>query len=519
MIIRKPYAFLIKNFKKIHIFLFLLCSYILYKTVQLSSFIKEFVELGTYDAYNEPISNYITFTAYLFLIFIIASSVAILILLRKKNKPWKMYITPIVTYVNLFITFIFVSNFFAGYTGSIETTTPRAIQDIIFILTIPQYLNFLILSIRILGIDLNKFDFKSDAEFLELSESDRDEMEINIDIDKASFKRFIRRFKRNAGYYIKEHKKAITIIIAITTAFIGFESYKYIFITNKSYKEGELLNSSGYEITINDSYYSNKDYKGNVITKNSSFIILDVTIKNNAQKRKINFARFHIMNGTSNYSPTAKKYETQFQDLGTAYEEKTIEQGESFNTILIYKVDSKEKINRFVLYYQEFNDDNTNHLRKIKLKLNDLSEVKVNNTLNLYETLKFKIGKTEKEIIFDSYEIKDTVSYNKEDCKATNCTYDTVTETAKEGYQILKIDFVSNEFDGKDMIDFLSRYGTINYIDSNNKKYGIKIENGISTRQYYGKYIFVKIPTEMIEAQSVELAITVRNNKYTYKIK
>ena len=76
--------------------------------------------------------------------------------------------------------------------------------------------------------------------------------------------------------------------------------------------------------------------------------------------------------------------------------------------------------------------------------------------MNLYETLKFKIGNSEKEIIFDSYEIKDTVSYNKEDCKATNCTYDTVTETAKEGYQILKIDFVSNEFDGKDMIDFLS---------------------------------------------------------------
>ena len=73
----------------------------------------------------------------------------------------------------------------------------------------PQYFTFIVLIIRILGLDLNKFDFKSDAEFLELSEDDRDEMEINIDIDKASFKRFFARLKRNTTYYYIEHKKTI----------------------------------------------------------------------------------------------------------------------------------------------------------------------------------------------------------------------------------------------------------------------------------------------------------------------
>ena len=57
MIIRKPYAFLIKNFKKIHIFLLLLCCYIYYKNMQTRSFVSEFVQLGTYDAYNEPITR------------------------------------------------------------------------------------------------------------------------------------------------------------------------------------------------------------------------------------------------------------------------------------------------------------------------------------------------------------------------------------------------------------------------------------------------------------------------------
>ena len=60
MIIRKPYAFLIKNFKKVHIFLFALAIYIYFKTTQTYSFTREFIRLTSYDRYNEPITKYIT---------------------------------------------------------------------------------------------------------------------------------------------------------------------------------------------------------------------------------------------------------------------------------------------------------------------------------------------------------------------------------------------------------------------------------------------------------------------------
>lgn len=519
MIIRKPYAFLIKNFKKIHIFLFLLCGYILYKTTQLSSFVNEFLDLGTYDAYTEPVSRYITFLAYISLILIVASAVTILILLRKKDKPWKMYLIPIITYTGLLITFIMTSNFFATYTGAVETTGIRAIRDIIFILTIPQYVTFIILLIRILGLDLNKFDFKSDEEFLELSESDRDEMEININIDKASFKRLIRRLKRNAGYFYKEHKKMVYALISVITIIIIYQSYIFIFVTNKAYKEGDIINTNGYEIKINNSYYSNKNYKGEQISKESGFVILDVTIKNNAEKRKINFARFHVMNKTSNYSPTAKTYETLFQDLGTAYEEKTIDNNEEFRTLLIYKVKSQELVKNFVLYYQEFNDSNSSHLRKIKLNLQDMSDIKENDPLELYENLNFNIGEEEKEIIFDSYEILDQVSYNKENCNSVRCYYDSLTIAAKDGYKILKLSFASNEFNGKELLSFLSKYAIISYTNNEDKKNGIEIINSLPTEQYYGKYVYLKVPAEVFDAKSIELIITVRNNRYYYKIR
>ena len=60
MIIRKPYAFLIKHFKKIHLILLVFSAFVYYKNLQLSSFVTEFVSLGTYDSYNEPITQFVT---------------------------------------------------------------------------------------------------------------------------------------------------------------------------------------------------------------------------------------------------------------------------------------------------------------------------------------------------------------------------------------------------------------------------------------------------------------------------
>ena len=150
MIVKKPYAFLIKNFKKIHIFLFILCSYILYKASTIIPFMDDFIKTGMYDKVNGSVNQYITFIAYIFIILIIISLIAIVKLLYKKEKPWKMYIIPIVTYSILFVLFITTSSYFAAYTGSTSITTPKAIKEIFIILLAPQYITFVIFSTVIL---------------------------------------------------------------------------------------------------------------------------------------------------------------------------------------------------------------------------------------------------------------------------------------------------------------------------------------------------------------------------------
>ena len=138
MIIRKPYAFLIKNFKKIHIAAIIIWIYVFFSVSKLSSFVTEFRRLGVYDAYNEPISRIINIFSILAILLLIATSIALMLLLRHKNKPWKLYLVPTVTYAGLLFVFLFTSSYFNNYNGDLETANIRMIRDLLVTFNILQ---------------------------------------------------------------------------------------------------------------------------------------------------------------------------------------------------------------------------------------------------------------------------------------------------------------------------------------------------------------------------------------------
>lgn len=516
MIIRKPYAFLIKNFRKIHIFLFIACAFIYYKMLQVNSFVREFMNLGSYDAYNEPISKYISGFSIIFLIMIIAASLSLVILLKHKNKPWKLYLSFIIIYSAILFVFMWTSNFFNSYNGSLETTNIRMIRDLLFISSLFQYPVFIILLIRIFGVDLHKFNFNKDQEYLELDSEDRDEVEISIDIDKESFKRLYRKFLRNLNYFYLEHKFICNSIIAILLIILIRKSYVYIFITNKSYQENEILNANGYSITINDSYYTNRKFNGDIISAKQSFIIINLTIKNNIKERELDLNNFHVLNGVENYKQTQKTYETEFKDLGVSTDSvQKIKRDESKNVILIYRVDSKLPKNRFVLYYQELG--NNPFLRKIKLSIQDISKIKENEELNLGDNLEFEILGQKENIVLEKYSFVDNINYLYQKCLSSSCTSVRETCTAKEGEKILYISFSSDTFEGKEMIDFSSSYGKIIYKNSIGEEEALEVKNGVS-KNYMGKYLYLRVPKEVETATDIKFVFTVRNNRYIYNL-
>ena len=521
MIFRKPYAFLIKNFRKIHIVLLLLCAFVFYKTMQLTGFIKAFLTYVSYDPYLEPITQYTSLIFYIVTILVIIITITLLSLLRKKNKPWKSYLILSATYILILIMFFYTQSYFSSYDGETSTQTARAIHDMLFIGTVPQYITFVLLLVRITGIDINKFSFKNDQEYLELDKDDREEFELNINVDKEAFKRVYRKFKRFLGYFYEEHKYIVNVIVIAGTLILVGYTYYYFGIAHRITKEEQVLNANGYSIQINKSFYSDKDKTGNILEKDSKFVILNLTIKNNSGKRSLNSENFHLINGKKDYTFTESTYSNYFNDIGKNYTAREFRRDETRTYAMIFKVDKNLNKDKFVLYYQEYKSARKVYLRKIKIKLEDVSTIVTSPTKKATEEMKFvyPTGET-KGIVLESSILKDNSDYNIESCDSDfNCSIITKNMAVSQNYKILEINFSSSDYEGEDFIDFSTNYGKIKYVDNDNMTREIEIVDLLEEKEYLGKYLYIKVPTEITNSKSIEIIYTLRNRKYIYKIR
>lgn len=516
MIIRKPYAFLIKNFKKIHIALLILSLYVGYKLFDVTSFVNEFMKFGTYDLYADPVSNYISFSLMVSLLLISAFSGALILLLMHKNKPWKAYLIPLIEYLILFFVLLIINGFFDNYTKYVEITDLRFSRDLLVIFMLGQMPALYVFVMRSFGLDVQKFNFNSDAEFLELSEEDREEIEISLDVDKNTIKRNIKKFIRYSKYFYLEHKMICILVAVIAVVYLGNTTYNFIFVTNKSYKEGQLYNIDGLSIVVNNSYYSQNDYKGDIISKSNGFVIVDLTVKNFGAPQKINMNYFHLRNSSEDYITTNDVYATEFQDLGVTYKNvKQLGRDESINFIIVYKVDKKLNPNNFVLYYQETN--NSNILRRLKLNVKNLDKKLVEEEYKLGDVLEIDIFNMKDEVIFDRFTIGDSFNYRSFKSIREKRITALFNVTAPEGYKIIKIPFVSKNVESKNMIDFVSKYGIIIYKDRDGYDREIEFEDPIDKR-YYGKLIYIQVPDDIDTEKGFAIRFNVRGNKYTYNL-
>jgi hypothetical protein len=215
-------------------------------------------------------------------------------------------------------------------------------------------------------------------------------------------------------------------------------------------------------------------------------------------------------------------FATKFDDFGKTYTQGTrLEKNQDTNVIIIFKVDKKLDKKRFVLYYQD-NAEEKPTLKKIKIKLNDVSIIKDNGLYSLGKEIKYNYVKDGKELTEklspDSFAIKKSISFVTNDCDGDDCSIETKKVTAKTGYRIVEISYMTEDFEGKDIIDFSSKYGKINYIDSNNNKQSVDMKN-ITEYDYLGQYAYVEVPEDIEKSSSIDLIYTVRNNRYTFRVK
>lgn len=345
MVLRRPYAFLIKHFRLIHIILFMLFAYITLKANNILNFFKEYIE---YNGNIEVIAdNYVSFSIFLSLILIIIISVTVFLLMKYKEKPRLLYILLIGVTLVSWIAFSYLS----GSIKTLETSselarTIRLLRDIsrfhyymLFITSIP-------ILTRGLGFNIKKFNFSSDLHELKLEDKDSEEVEVTLDISSDEVLRTGRRITRELKYYYFENKLFLNIIFGVIGVILIMMFPFNMFVIKGNLREGQTLSTANFNIKVTDSYISER----NRISENNSYLILKVEIKGKVNKYKLNLDEFVLEGKKNDYVPSMKYY-NYFSDIGIGYKGRELDTKEYKEYILIYNIKNEDVKYKFKLYH------------------------------------------------------------------------------------------------------------------------------------------------------------------------
>lgn len=356
MILRKPYGFLIKHFKLIHLIITGILCLIVIQNRRIYSFLNQVIldVVHKYDAFN-----YINYGIFILIFLVCGLFLIVYWLLKYKDKPRKIYLFSIIGYliigIILFITFIYMQGF---GNNVIDQKTIRLYKDILFITQLFQFYIIIFMFIRGLGFDIKRFNFNKDAQELNLTDSDGEEVEVNVLIDTTNVMRGVRKRSREFGYFFNEFKIYIIIIIVIILVFLGIKGYGYYNQNYKVYHEGDVFGRIN-NIIIRDSYYS--------VGKNEDYVIVNVDIMRNFKADRLNMANVMLVVGNKKYTPD-KNICYKFNSLGNCYKKQYINSNYT-SYIFVYKVDTFNLKRTYFLYNESYEDT-----YKVKLDLENWEE-------------------------------------------------------------------------------------------------------------------------------------------------
>lgn len=345
MILRRPYAFLIKHFRLIHLILFVLFGYITYKANNMLSFFKDYISNNGNLVFDS--SNYISYLIFVAIIFIVAISIVIFFLMRYKKKPKLFYVILMVVGIVSSVLFIYLYNNIKTLEVSVMSSRQvRLLRDI-------SNINFWILLIscipvliRGLGFDIKKFNFSSDLQELKLDEKDSEEVEVNVDLSSEGTLRTGRKLGRELKYYYIENKFVINIILGVVGVILILIFPFNTYVVNRNLSEGEIFGTSYFNIKVNESFVSDR----NRTSKNNSYVILKVSIIGKIDKYKLDLDKFVLNSDDNKYVPSLKYY-YYFSDVGKGYKNNILSTSDYEDYILIYNIDSDDKDDKLSINY------------------------------------------------------------------------------------------------------------------------------------------------------------------------
>ena len=524
MILRKPYAILIKNFKLIHIILAILMGYIFYKTNMLLSFLTEYLSSVATTITHEVTTS---LSGPLFvgtIILVIVVNIILLALMHFKDKPLKLYAYNLIYYIALSIFYFISLNAIKSLeVGLVDVRVLKILHDISVLALILQILALILVIVRATGFDIKNFDFKKDLEELNISSQDNEEFEVELEVDTDRIKRIFNKKIRHAKYIYLENKLLLNIIGCLLLAIISFIIYLNVGVYNKTFKLNEAFKTNQFIFNFTNSYSTKYDYKKVEIKKNYELIAVQFQIRTIYNKNiTLKTGNFYLdIEGRKFYPVT--KYKDRLFDLGTTYMNQEIT-NEFSKYLLTFEIPSDFSDKKMILKYYDTNND----IIKIDITPTSLNEEKNIKEVNLGENLLLEDSIIkDTSIVIENYELSSifTIQYNY--CTSENNCFESI-EYLKSGtdYNIptilLKLSGqVVNDSISKtsNLFDYLNYFGKIEYELSGEKKEMTIPFKKVKPKKTIINDLYIEVPSELENADKIDIKLNIRNKIYIYHLK
>ena len=531
MILRKPYALLIKNFKLIHAVIAVMIGYLAYRTNNILTFINDYIGSSQLKVSTEKVNSLYSSILFVLIVFVILFTIVIMSVLRFKKKPIKFYIYNIIVHVYVLVMYIISYNLIKELVhGLVDIKTLKLVQDFTLAALGIQIIAFIIVVIRATGFDIKGFNFKEDLAELEIKEEDREEVEVSFDVDTDKLKRNLKKRLRYAKYVYLENKFIINIFLVIIFLGSVFLYLSSLNVYSKTYKESDTFKTNEFMIQVNEAYETEYDYKGNKLFDDYDLVVVRIKLRKlYGKKSKLNTGRIMLIANGEYYYHTVE-YADELKDIGNTYVNSKISLTEDESYILVFKVDKANVRRKMQLRYVD--TTGPNDVVKITVRPNNLNSTERIKNTKLGKTLKLKESILEDTTIkITNYELNDSFRLNYKYCPSDGECYDAieyVNVSASDNYSktLLKLD-------GKMKLDsdlpisrysslfqFIKQFVTIKYTKNSEsrriiaplkevKPYKVKSENTY----------FIEVPSVLKDAEQIVLEINVRNKVYNYTLK
>lgn len=526
MIVRNPYGFVVKHFKLINVLLIIPMIYLAFKLGDITNFFNSYIASG----YSTPETNfadaYVNGTMYLFIAILLFANIFLYFIFTAKKKNGIVYAINILYFLVLIVAvFLFHTSMSSIEKDSLDATFANFVRDCAIIAQMPIYLLIVINVSKGVGFNYRTLRFDNNSD-LKIKEDDEEEIEIKLGNNDTSLKKVVVHTIRELKYYVLENKFVFCCIGAVFLIYFGYNLYMNFQVYNKTININQAFNLNDFTLALKDSYISDVDYRGEVITEGKYYLAIKIGIQNVSRNdTSISDTNFRIYIGNEVLYPSYDK-SSRFIDIGETYSGELIRSQEAHDYVFVYELTKKQLKSSYQLRIlnglSEKNGTLLKNYKKITVrpqnltKTDNLGDLKPNQEVSLKKTM---LGNT--SYILKDIKLVSSYPYSYDLCDKNGCKKINDTIVARGGKALLviedNIDLDENtaysKYKNKDFyIDFT--YLNYQFKITAGKEHGDKVKNAylrnITPQNMEGKKVY-EVPSTVLDADKINLVIRIRN--------